>query len=108
MAFLLLALSMTACETVNGDQPSFPLDLIGSSADVPSVLTEEPAAPKATPVSTTVKRKDCVFLDPDRAQDAEGNVQVKCGETTTRAKATYLGEGAFEFEIEEKEDIEGS
>lgn len=105
MAFLLLALSLNACKTVsNDDQPSQPLDIIGSPADVPEALFDAPPkaaepAKSASPAEPPVTRRDCNFVDPNRTQDKDGHVVVKCGNEIFSATATYKEDGAFEFLI---------
>jgi hypothetical protein len=53
--------------------------------------------PTIAPPTPSVTRTDCIFLDPDRTQDENGKVRVKCGSDLYQAKATYMGEGRFDF-----------
>jgi hypothetical protein len=118
MSFL-LALSLSACKTSSeADQVELPridpeVGVTEDEAPVPEASATDPskaptasAADASTP-SKIVKLTDCSFVDPERAQDAAGKVTVKCGDKTVQATATYKGEGAYEFEVEEA-DLEGS
>ena len=67
-----------------------------------TVVTPTPPVPRSElpvlpPTLATPPRSDCIFLDPDRAQDADGKVRVKCGGELYQATATYMGEGRFDF-----------
>ncbi len=63
----------------------------------PVEVTAPQADPQPELVAPRAPRRDCLFVDPDRTQDANGKVTVMCGGVLWQATATYLENGCFQF-----------
>lgn len=93
--------TLATAPTESSEEPTAETPPLTPVVEAPAAQTPVVAAPPA-PVVT--KRTDCAFADPNRTQDVNGKVAIECVDGSAyRAKAVYLGEGAYEF-VELDED----
>ncbi len=105
---LLLTLILSACSNQTYDDanqpPAAPAQEIVQEATPEPDLAQapkaaEPAQSAVVAPPTPVTRRDCAFVDPNRTQDQDGHVVVKCGDEIFSATAVYKEDGAFEFTL---------